>query len=479
MLLGSVSGMYTAMFTPGVGGTGTGVGDYNHDDFGQKGVDIFLDMLQSDMVLGALNYGWYEPVARFQSSVDFTRIENYEAYRYYYRLVYSANTIIDVLGGNDVVPTNPTDMATMGQAKAVRAYAYFYLSQLYAKEYGTGSEKILPLYTQPAPKQLNLPKSTTKEVWDLMESDLTSAITLLDGFERASKDQIDKYVAKGLLAYVLAARGTQQDWARVETLTQEIMAGPYPKTTASEVVYNGSSPGTAGFNNVATPSWMWGVDLTLSQGIDLVSWWGQVDLFTYSYAWAGDAKTIDQGLYDAIRPDDIRKGQFDPPNGGYESSQDAIDNGYGDGDLDYMPINKFYALTGPDRIIAGQRQVTTDLIYMRADEFYLMNAEAKAHLGKDGEAVTALKAYLADRITDASYLTGLSGQALLNEIYLQTRIELWGEGKAYMAMKRNKATVVRGENHLFENGTPIPYNDPKLTFVIPQAEVLNNPNLNK
>lgn len=462
LLLGSISGLYTTMFTPGVGGT-TG-----HDDFGQKGVDIYSDMLQSDMVLGALNYGWYAPVARYQATVDFTRNEDYVPWRYYYRIIYGANTIIDVLGGTDVTPTDATNKATMGQAKAMRAYAYFYLSQLYAKEYGTGSDKILPLYK--SIKDLNLPKSTAKEVWDLMVSDLTASISLLDGFTRTTKDQVDKNVAKGLLAYVLAARGTQQDWAQVETLTQDIKTA-YPKTTATQAVYTGSNLTSAGFNNVATPSWMWGVDLTLAQGIDLISWWGQVDLFTYSYAWAGDPKTIDESLYNSIHSDDIRKKQFDPPNGGLEDTY-----GYNPGDFDYMPLNKFY---DPGRVDGGQRQVTTDLIYMRADEFYLLNAEAKARLGKDAEARNVLSSYLADRITDLSYLNSLSGTALQKEIYMQTRIELWGEGKAYMAMKRNKATVVRGTNHLFEVGNSIPYNDPKLTFVIPQAEVTNNPNLNK
>ncbi len=459
LLNGSITGLYTTMFSTGVGGS-TG-----HDDFGQKGIDIYTDMLQSDMVLGALNYGWYGPVARLQATVDFTRIESYVPWRYYYRQVFGANSIIDVLGGNDVTPTDPVNKATMGQAKAMRAYAYFYLSQLYAKEYGNGTEKILPLYK--SSKEINLPKSTAKDVWDLMVSDLTTAVTLLNGFTRASKDQIDQNVAKGLLAYVLAARGTQQDWAQVETLTQQIMDS-YPKTTAAQAL--------GGFNNVATPSWMWGVDITLAQGLDLVSWWGQVDLFTYSYAWAGDPKTIDQDLYGAIKADDIRKGQFDQPNGGYESDPQSIANGYADGDMDYMPINKFYA---PERIIGGQRQLTTDMIYMRADEFYLLNAEAKARQNKDGEARTVLSNYLSDRIADRTYINSLSGQALLNEIYLQTRIELWGEGKAYMAMKRNKANVIRGANHLFEDGVTIPYNDPRLTFVIPQAEVLNNPNLNQ
>jgi hypothetical protein len=41
---------------------------------------------------------------------------------------------------------------------------------------------------------------------------------------------------------------------------------------------------------------MWGVDLTVAN--DLVS---QVDRYTYSYAWAGDPKTMDKGLQDQIR----------------------------------------------------------------------------------------------------------------------------------------------------------------------------------
>jgi hypothetical protein len=449
VLNGTIAGLYTTMFTPGVGGT-TG-----HDDFGQKGIDIYTDMLQSDMVLGALNYGWYAPLVRYQATVDFTRNEAYIPWRYFYRQIFGANSIIDILGGNEVVPATAALKATMGQAKTMRAYGYFYLSQLYAKEYGNGTEKILPIYTTADASKANQPKSTAKDVWDLMIADLTQAITYLTGYTRTTKDQVDINVAKGLLAYVLAARGTQADWTQVVTLTQDIMTA-YPKTTSAQLVYNGTNASTAGFNNIATPSWIWGVDLTLSQGINLISWWGQVDVYTYSYAYAGDPKPIDKGLYDAIRADDIRKGQFNATN--------------------LQPRNKFF---DPNRVIGGQRQVVTDLVYLRADEFYLLNAEAKARLGQDATAKTALKTYLADRITDLSYIDALSGQALLNEIYLQTRIELWGEGKAYFAMKRNKATVVRGSNHLYEVGNPIPYNDPKLTFVIPQAEVLNNPNLNK
>lgn len=452
LLYGSISGLYTTMFTPGVGGT-TG-----HDDFGQKGIDIYTDMLASDMVLAGVTYGWYSNLVKYVATPNFTTNENYIPFRYYYRQIFGANTIIDILGGTDATPTGG-NAAIMGQAKAMRAYAYFYLSQLYAPEYGDGSAKILPLYKTAAVTSANQPKSTAKDVWDLMVKDLTESISLLNGYTRATKDQVDQNVAKGLLAYVLAARGTAADWAQVATLTADIMAA-YPKTTKAYYVYDGTNIATAGFNKVTTPSWMWGVDLTLSQGLNLISWFGQIDQFTYSYAWAGDPKTIDRGLYDAIRPDDARKGQFAAPTATYK----------------LQPINKIFA---PARTSGGTRYVDMDYIYMRADEFYLLNAEAKARLGQNGAAQTQLASYLSDRITDVSYISQLTGQALLNEIYLQTRIEFWGEGKTYLAMKRNKATITRGSNHLFEAGKSFAYNDPKLTFSIPQYEVLNNPNLNK
>jgi hypothetical protein len=89
-------------------------------------------------------------------------------------------------------------------------------------------------------------------------------------------------------------------------VTNKILAkNEFPLSTASELVGklddSGKLPNTdSGFNNVATPSWMWGVDLTVANDLDF-NWWGQVDRYTYSYAWAGDPKTMDKGLQDQIR----------------------------------------------------------------------------------------------------------------------------------------------------------------------------------
>jgi hypothetical protein len=76
-----------------------------------------------------------------------------------------------------------------------------------------------------------------------------------------------------------------------------------------------------------------------------------------------------------------------------------------------------------------------------------------------------------------AYVNPLSGQALNDAIYLQTRLELWGEGKSYLALKRNKATSTRGTNHVFRSGQSFPYNSDELSFQIPQTEFNNNPSI--
>lgn len=79
-------------------------------------------------------------------------------------------------------------------------------------------------------------------------------------------------------------------------------------------------------------------------------------------------------------------------------------------------------------------------------------------------------------ISDRSDISGLSGQALLDEIFWNWWVEFWREGKALFAYKRFKKDIVR----YIGNGIDeiIPYHSDKLVFRIPEQEVINNPNLN-
>lgn len=439
VIAGTMNGIYALTVQTGTGGT-TG-----HDDFGHKGYDIYADFLSGDMALSVSTYGWYRAnITEFIALQDFTNTDNYQVWRYYYRIIRSCNTVIDALGGNDVVPELAANKAIMGQAKAMRAHSYFYLAQYMQKEYVAG-EEILPIYTSLSGEAAA--KSPASEVYGLMEQDLLEAIDLLNGYQRGAKSEINQNVAKGILAYVYGAMGRDGDAASLAN--QVVTSGEFTLMSDEEV--------TGGFNDLSTSGWMWGIDLTSDLEIDLVSWWGQMDAFSYSYAWAGDAKAIDAGLYAQIPDDDVRKAQFQEPEDDY---------------YDLMPLNKFYA---PARVIGGQRPMITDLVYLRVAEMYLLAAEGSAKSGDEGTARTRLKQLVSQRVPDASYIDGLSGQALRNEIYLQTRIELWGEGKSYLALKRNKANVVRGANHLSFVGESIPYNDERLTFEIPQLEIQFNP----
>ena len=437
-----IGGLYGQMVEFGSGGT-TG-----HDDFGHKAYDVFGDMISGDMALSVSTYGWYRAsITELQAMEDFTFGDNRQVWRYYYRIVRSANTVIAGLGGNDATPEGDSRFA-YAQALAMRAHSYFYLTQYFQREYD-GSEPILPLYLEPSAQ--NTEKATAETIYNQMEDDLTRAIALLDGFVRSEKNEVNQDVARMILAYVLGAKGGRD--ADVASLTQAVInANNHQMLSAGEV--------TNGFNDVSTSSWMWGIDITPELGIGLVSWWGQIDAFSYSYAWAGDYKVIDQSLYDAIPADDARKAQFfnDSSSGRY-----------------LQPLFKFYA---SDQIGGVSQTVSADYVYMRIEEAYLLNAEANARSGNEGAARTSLKALLDRRVPSSAYVDGLSGQALQDEIYLQTRIELWGEGKSYLAMKRNKATVVRGSNHLSLVGVPIPYNSERFQFEIPLDEIQNNPFIN-
>lgn len=435
-----MSGVYTLTFQTGTGGTG------GHDDFGQKAYDIFGDMLSGDMALSQSVYGWYRAsITEFQGPQDFTFLDNYQVWRHYYRIILGVNQVIDGLGGSDIVPENDENKFIMGQAKALRAHSYFYLTQYFQKEYNA-SELILPIYKSASDQ--NGPKVSAEEIYNLMESDLEDAISLLGSFVRDNKTQINQAIAHGIYAYVLGAKG---DYSRAYTHAKAALdSGEFPLMSASEI--------TGGFNDVTTPGWMWGVDLTTEIGLGLVSWWGQMDYFSYSYPAFGDHKAMDQSLYDAIPADDARKSQF------YDNPSQTIH---------LMPLYKFY---DENRVRYGvSTTVQADYVYMRIAEMHLLAAEYAARSGQEGQAKMHLKDLLSERIPDASYVDGLGGSELIDEIYLQTRIELWGEGKSYLAMKRNKATTVRGSNHLSFVGVPIPYNDERMTFEIPESEIQNNP----
>ncbi len=437
---GVLNGIYATMVQIGSGG-----GLY--DDFGQKGYDVYSDILCGDMALANPIYtdAYYGGLARLDGLPDPGFRGNIIPWRYYYRIIYQANTVIDANGGTDFVPTTDNAKYVMGQAKALRAYGYYYLSQFYQSGYDP-NEVVLPLNKKAA--VVNQAQAPMSEVYDLIESDLLTAIEYLDGFNREYIFQMDKDVAQGFLAYTYAAQGRYDEAYSLATdLVTNSGYVPVSKALATE-----------GFNSVANygDSWMWGIDVTTDMKLGLVSFWGMIDKYSYSFAAFRDIKPIDDALYNSINDTtDVRLLQFGS---------------------DLSPTGKFY---NPDQTIGGSSSVynTMDYVYMRIAEFYLLAAELamKKNAADEAAAKNYLKQIVSLRVDDASYIDALSGQALLDEITKQTRLELWGEGKSYFLFKRNNGSRTRGTNHKYLAGETINYSQPGVSFQLPTLEILNNP----
>ncbi|MDH6312310.1 hypothetical protein M2137_001080 [Parabacteroides sp. PFB2-10] len=445
IMLGQAAGITATSFAMGTGGTD------NHDDFGQKSIDIATDLMSGDMVMKGETYGWFSADARLINNTKDRTRRTYMAWRYYFQVIKAANSIFDTVGGDGKMPDEGSNRVYYGQAKAFRAYAYFNMVNLYARPYDVAkNEKALPIYTSQLTAETSV-LSTVDEIYTFIINDLKEAITALDGARRTDKGAPDVDVARGLLAYAYLSKG---DYAlAAEQALAVIDRGAYPLMTKQELL-------TTGFASIDIPEFMWCIDLTKDNSPALPTFWGHVDLFTYSYAAAGDLKMIPDNLYKEIPATDIRKGWF------FSNSS----SGY------YLaPIGKFF---DKGRAVMGDRLWENDEVYMRTAEMYLIASEASLRAGDLATAKTVIAELLADRDeVAAAAVETMTSEELLELLYFNWRVEMWGEGRGLLTMKRFKKTVVRGANDFAYKGESFSYDDSRFYFEIPEREITNNPNL--
>jgi hypothetical protein len=101
---------------------------------------------------------------------------------------------------------------------------------------------------------------------------------------------------------------------------------------------------------------------------------------------------------------------------------------------------------------------------------------ALARSGNNSAAAEALYPLAVNR--DPSYVKSTkTGDALIEEIMTQRRVELWGEGFRFYDLKRTNAALNRnGGNHnaAYTNGVmDVPAGDKRWVFLIPQDEINN------
>ena len=393
------------------------------------------------------------------------------------------------------------------EALTLRGYVYsglirFFtptISHIYASStgYNISTYPAFPMYDDTNYDEVQ-PMAMLSDVYNLVESDLATAIAFFEAFEsnasRSSKLRADINVARGIFAYYFLNRAYL---SHQYDANGPLAKGPLENalkyaqdvigSQAYRVIPNDELL-TNGFNNVDDQSWIWGENVTTETSTGLGSFFGQVDIHSYSYAWSGDTKVIDQNLYDAIPSWDGRKHWF---NDGTKNASFAL-----------CPDRKFFSATakGVNFSTASDdidREWLSDNVFMRIESMYLIAAEACYFLGDMDGAVNYLNGIISERLDldnpnaldeYVAFRNTLNDPDIfIQELYRNWRLEMWGEGYGLQTFRRLSylylapgktvnGEVFRGSNHLYNAGKAIQYTSEEIyTMSIPTSEITYNP----
>ncbi|KIA99888.1 glycan metabolism protein [Flavobacterium sp. KMS] len=425
-----INGVYSALRSYGLS-----IGA-NHEDYGHKSILAATDIMSNDVVQTKSSwYGsFYNYIGRQQTS-----IRSKLAWSTYYPQIKTLNIVLNAVPAEAATTEKLKNIR--GEALALRGYLYFMLARMYGPTYvGHQTDLCVPIYTTVSLEPHA--RSTVNEVYTLIENDLKESLPLLKTYTRRNTSAVNLSVAQAFLADIYLEMGK---YAEAATLAHTSRQG-YPLLSEGE--WN------TGFYDVSNKDTMWGIALTSAQSSFVASFFGHFDNTNGSaYAGGGEIyKNIDKRLYDAIPDTDYRKKAFVAPTG----------------NATYPKLPAYANIKFRDPTVNGG-----DYIYLRAAAMYYIEAEAYAKSGNEAQAIQTLYDITVTR--DPSYVKSTNtGAALINEIILQKRIELWGEGFAWFDMKRLGIPLVRDyaeSNHATFGKFNIPAGDNKFTFQVPQAEI--------
>jgi tetratricopeptide (TPR) repeat protein len=336
----------------------------------------------------------------------------------------TVNRTNNVLANLDKVTVAATKTRIEGEARFVRALAYFDLVRLYGKAWNDGTPSAnpgVPLVLTPTTTVSaanNVPRNSVAEVYTQIISDLTTAETKLptsNGFFAT------RYAAAGLLARVYLQQGRYTEAA----------------AAANRVISNASFALTPSYSD------------EFYQGGDLVATTAE-DVFTI---------------------------QNSAQSGSNQLSVFYSQNQRGDISLNPQLLSQFEANDARTDLIT----VTTNQTYsdkydgqygtiklIRLAEMYLTRAEANFRAGTMVGATPLSDINTVRARVNLPALTTLTLPLILKE----RKLELAFEGFRLGDLKRNQESTLDPVS-----GAVIPWNSPRLVLPIPLAEINANPNL--
>ena len=415
-----------------------------HDEFGHPTIFLATDLMGNDMVQLANQYFYFY----YQND---NRMSNYRApvhhwTKLYYPLIYNSNLVLKSYSREEYDNLSDDAKIIVGQALAIRANSYYYLVRLFAKNYKGNEDGLgVPLWLAETDAADQQPRAKISAVYAQIVQDLGDAIKLLKDQPRESINNVDYYTACAILADVSL---TMNNWPDAVKYAQEARKSSATLSTMDN--YMNQFKG-----NLNACEWLWGMDINGENTTLYASLYSHLDNTVDGYCGIGVYKAWDARLYEQIPQTDIRR-QCALPNQRYIS-------------MKFQTPSDF----------------TGDICYIRIAEIYLIEAEAEARAGNDASAQNVLYELVKNRDSQAKKKKK-TGNDLIEEILLQKRIELWGEGRSWFDLKRIGGSIERkntingvASNHRIDAQLQFGPEDSRWVFQIPKKEIEANQNINE
>lgn len=416
-----------------------------YDDMQAGGIYGSALVIQPEIMGENMNFrnavGWYEN--QYFNTAHMTQ--------WNYGIINQPNLVIanaEALRGTTGTTERDIDNL-LGESHALRGLLYFIMMNVYAytpTAVPAGLDRGgVPLVTEPvvSKSELQTPaRASIADVFAQIKSDLNRAIQLLDNTKSFSNNNqfIGQAAAQALLSRVALYNGDYQEV--VDMATAAINAGQATLSTRASYASD--------WDRALHPEalFTFGFDATEQVNINI---------------------TI-QNLYTSrsdLDPDYSGVGEYTPSDGllALLDAEDVRNGILQDGRFGRKENTKFRGNTGTQDI--------DNVPVIRLSELYLNRAEANARMGRETEAIADLDMLRQRSLGTAFTPTTATGQALIDAILLERRLELAFEGHRWFDLKRTGAVIDKTDL----NGVVLQPDDFRILAPIPFNETEFNPNI--
>ncbi len=273
--------------------------------FGLQSHYLTADMMGEDLMFGQdLSSGWFRREYNYNTKGTYNNANHrsYNTWRYYYDVIASVNPLIsaeETMAGFDADKNY-----IIGQAYALRALSYFYLTQFYCRTYkGHENDPGVPIYDALTTEGAG--RGTLEKTYTQIMSDIDKAIKLLaDAPAQKNPAHIDYRVANGLKARFCLFT---EDWDGVLTAAREAQ-----KTVEGGKALAVGTAGdlTTGFSDVTKGNVMWGIKILAEHTSIYNCFVAHLDNRAYYSVPTRSPKAINRLLYDKMGENDVRRNNW-------------------------------------------------------------------------------------------------------------------------------------------------------------------------